>query len=216
MAIKNQPANRRARKRNVKSLPTLTSVRTRGSIDPPNTKTDISLTQRFQMHAIAGGSLAPVGTAFVSYQDIVNRIPGGAAVWDRMRIQHVEVWGPDVNPTSTALGSSPGIQVTMSTNSLTNFNTDVPTFTDHGTAGQSRPHVSFVPDLFTRMQWNSSSSPDAFLIIQSEDITFKGTFLVHITCEVRSVPPTGIQFQRNFNTPLTIEPHSQTDPSDSV
>ncbi len=210
MAIKNQPANRRAKKRTVNALPPLTSVRTRGTNDPPDTKTDLSLTQRFQLDA-----QATTGVANVRYLDIANRIPGGATVWDRMRVHHIEVWGPDYY-NNASNGSTAGMQVTMLANSGSNFNSDVPTFTDHGTFGQSRPHVSFAPDLFTRMQWNPSNSTDILLVITSEDPTFVGRFVVHITCEVRSVPPAGIQFQRTLVEPLTHEPHSLTEPEDTV
>jgi hypothetical protein len=170
-----------------------TSVRTKGSEDPPDCKTDLSLTQRFQLDAVA-----VAGVATVTFAAIAARIPGGSAVWDRMRVQHVEVWGPDSVPVSAnQYGSSAGMQVTMNTNNGTNFNTDVPTFTDHGTVGSRRPHVSFVPDMFTRMQWNPSASTDSLLTITSESATYTGSFIVHVTVQVRSVPPAGIQFQRS-------------------
>jgi hypothetical protein len=127
----------------------------------------------------------------VSIADIMAAVPGGSTLWERVRFHHFEVWGTD-QPAGTAsalaTASSP-IRVTMLNDSNNNFNGDVPTFEDSGTTGQSRAHVSFRPDLFTRLQWNNSGSTSTILRIQMYGVVAATRVVIHSTLQLRAIAP---------------------------
>jgi len=169
------------------------TVRTPGHAEPPSVINDVTHTQRFEYHGVTAS-----GTVVVTIADLLTSIPGGSALWDRIRFTHFEVWGAD-NPTTAAIPSSESgiIRVTLLSSSTANFNGDTPSFQDAGTLGSTRAHVSFRPDMFSRLQWNDSTSTNGILAI---DTPFSvESFIIHFTCDIRSSATTNPTFSAALN-----------------
>jgi hypothetical protein len=161
----------------------LETVRTKGSLNPPEILTSIPMSYRLGMLVQTTGALVST----VNFSDLILRVPGGPTAWTRMRINHVEAWGPDNASANTT--SSLALTVTLPTESSAAIGGDVPSFTDHGTYGANRAHVSFRPGLFQRAQWQSSGiGQPAVTIRLNEPVATTSHFVVlQVSVDLRSV-----------------------------
>lgn len=153
------------------------TVRTRGTIDPKPVLTSLVLTYKAQLQV----PLTSTANAhIVTLSEIASRIPGGSTLWPKMRITHYEAWGGDTADTAP-------LTLTMRTSSGEEFGGDNASFSDAGTFGRSRPHVSVRPGLFQRLQWADSASVNGVIRLQQAlPASSSSNVILHVTVEVRS------------------------------
>jgi len=158
------------------------TVRTRGTLDPKPVLTSLVLTYKAQLQVTLD---AANNTHIVTLSEIAGRVPGGSTTWPKMRITHYEAWGGDaIGPTT----GTPPITLKMLTTSSEEFGGDNASFSDAGTFGRSRPHVSVRPGMFQRLQWADSASTNGVISLHQLLSTSQSSrVILHVTVEVRSV-----------------------------
>jgi hypothetical protein len=133
-----KPRNRNiARSRNLEM--NFEAIRTRGNPLPPTVLSSVLLTFKVQYTVLytspTAGILTPSGA--------VAGVPGGFTTWNRLRVLHIEIWGPDI---SVSTGSS---AVLLELGSI-GSGTDNASFRDSATIGNQRAHISVRPSLLYR------------------------------------------------------------------
>jgi len=126
--------------------------------------TDIILTSKRRYRPLLTGE-----TGAFSPQRLATGIPGGASVFDRIRILKVTAYA--------AAGANTYVQVT--------FADDQSQFEDFGTQGAMRPALHLMPPFETRQFWYPTTDTNSVFTVSTTGTT--PDFIVDVTMEFRSI-----------------------------
>lgn len=157
----------------------LATTRTRGTADPRPVLDAVTMQHRTQL--VLNLTTADP-THNVTLSEIMASVPGGPTMWPKVRIAHYEAWGGDGNVQNQPL------TLQILTNTGEEFGGDQASFTDSGTSGSRRSHVSIRPGLFQRAQWADGSSTNPVLRVSSPvPATGSQNVILQVSLELRSL-----------------------------
>jgi len=159
------------------------TTRTRGTTEPRPVLGSLVLNYRAQL-IVDLTTAAP--SHDVTFAEIMAKVPGGATTWPKCRITHYEAWGGDAAGATTGTNS---LTLRVRTQGSEEFGGDNASFTDYGTFGAQRAHVSIRPGMFQRLQWADGSAVNPALTISS-DVVPSGTsnrVVLQVSLELRSL-----------------------------
>lgn len=157
----------------------------RGPANPPRTLASFLMTMKIEAKVQLGQQTSTGGTNLTGTQ-LSAMLPGGAVIWDRWRILKIEVWGADYQSGGPTV---PDVNLTIN---ATNMMTETAVFTDTGTAGSQRAHISVRPSTLYQQSWRSTA-PDSAVYLTIGSTTLTGTTpsaitVLHVTFEARTKP----------------------------
>jgi len=138
-----------------------------GPGDPRSLSADICLTKTFEYTASAT-SVLPVNFTPAL---LASNVPGGSAVFTRMRLVKVSAYAPASAAASVILV----------------FADDEARFIDRGTQGALRPQLHVAPSFQTRNNWKDSSDASTIFTVGTT-LAAATEIVVQATLELRSVP----------------------------
>lgn len=143
--------------------------------DPPPVNLAIKHIHKLQFVLTpASGVFSVTNGTFSSY------IPGGTAAFISFRVMKISVWG---------LANSDGtIRVTTQWGTFTDEQSDVMTFQDSGTMGQSRPQLHIIPSFAQRNHWVPANSTGTEAIFSG--LSNSSTVTIQLTLELQTVAST--------------------------
>lgn len=153
------------------------TLRVAGPFDPPPTIADIVVTHKFTRRVLGDDT---GGTFAINGSFILNSIPGGNVVFDRIRILKVSVYG------AAAAGSFIRVAGITGTGSPSVATSDAFSFEDFGTQGSRRPVVHFRPNFNIRSEWftPSNNTGEFFNVTTSAG----GEIIIQMTLQLRTIP----------------------------
>jgi hypothetical protein len=177
----NRRRSRKQKNQNIQQVLRPAAVRTRGTPEPPQVLNSLTITYRSRLVAQvnnAGMAIYPTS--------ISGALPGSNAAWDQFRILHIEVWGPDASQLTG--GSSPTIQLIVGNLSGTGAGAEGQTFSDLGTLGARRSHISVIPGSLYSLSWFTTTDSTTVLFgVASSTPTVFDEFIIDVTVEALSV-----------------------------
>jgi len=155
---------------------------TRGTPDPIGINPIVCTYRGMTTQNVASGSLGVVTPSV-----LIAFVPGGAAAWARFRLLHVEIWGPSTLTSAETNLSSVTLEILgLATSGI---GADQATFTDHGTHGSRRAHLSIRPASMFELSWFSTADTATNLFQYSTNAPATATdqIVLQFTVELRSV-----------------------------
>jgi len=142
----------------------------------------------------------------VTVKQLVDAIPGGSDLWDRVQFHRFDVYGAQLKQTGTEAGPNysssawPWLQVTLNNDLNGSYFGDVATFYDDAVGNSRRSHVGILPnDLFTTA-WFASNLASPILTFSTDSKDTEAAIsaniyevLVQYSCSLRSTP--GVTFE---------------------
>lgn len=158
------------------------TVRTRGTIDPKPVLTSLVMSYRAQIQVVLNTATP---SHDVTLAEIMAKVPGGSTTWPKVRITHYEAWAGDaVGPTT----GTPPLNLRLLTTTSEEFGGDNASFSDAGTFGSRRPHISVRPGLFQRLQWADAASVNGVVSLsQVIPAGESSSVILQVSLEMRSL-----------------------------
>lgn len=146
--------------------------------------TDLRTTKRFEVVVTA-----PTATFTVTPKSLIDTVPGGSLLWDKVQFHRFDIYGnEDAGGTTGQVGYSP-ITVTLQNLGTGGWFGDVPTYYSDAVGTFRRAHVGISPNSAFQAQWVSAVDTEPLLTITSQrqiGVTPGGLALVQFTCTLRS------------------------------
>jgi hypothetical protein len=188
--------------------------------NPVGVATDLRTTKRFEV------ILTALTLSFtVTPKALIDTIPGGSALWDKVQFHRFDIYGTDKRPALT----SPMAPVTVTLNNLGTggWFGDVPTYHSDPVGQFRRSHVGITPNAAFQSMWVTSSDTESILTITTSNIGSssqpQAEVILQFTCTLRSTAgapqASGVAQVTRVDGHMQIEdlrPHTQDSPDWSL
>jgi len=157
------------------------------------------------------GPITSTTASSVTVKQLVDAIPGGSDLWDRVQFHRFDVYGAQLKQTGGESGPSysssawPWLQVNLRNDLNGSYFGDVASFYDDAVGNSRRSHVGIVPNDLFRSAWFASNLASPILEFSTDAKDTEAAIsaniyevLVQYSCSLRSTP--GVTFE-----PVTAE-----------